>query len=132
MMVNDKILVVSGMLSFDDYRGQLSIRVDKVVEFEQARMNNASHLVLKIDEESLLRSDDGPESIVNELESTLAAFKGGSCPIQLHYRRQGGYGLFWLGSNWKVALRDELLRRLRRVSGINCVEVVYRKNLPRD
>ncbi len=46
LLVSDKILLVVGNLNYDEYRGGLSIRVDQVMEFEQARGVSATALRL--------------------------------------------------------------------------------------
>ncbi len=122
LLATDRILVVSGSLNYDEYRGGLSIRVDNVLAFEQARALYAGHLGLNV---QLNGSDAG--SFCHELQQLLSPFTGGTTGIKLHYRSARAEGDIVLGQEWRVNPVDELLRRLERFLGKGSVSVVYNK-----
>ena len=121
LLAADQILVVSGSLNFDEYRGGLSIRAAQLLTFEQARGHYAGQLGLK-----LSLDDANPCSFRQQLQQTLDPFRGGATAIRLHYRRAGAEAEILLGPAWRVNPTDELLRRLGHLVGPENVVVVYR------
>ncbi|MEJ2612012.1 MAG: DNA polymerase III subunit alpha, partial [Candidatus Thiodiazotropha sp.] len=77
----DKILVVSGSLSYDEYRGGLSIRVDNLLTIEQARAHYAAMLRVEMTGQS-----GAPDDMMERLQQILTPFRGGTTGIRLHYR----------------------------------------------
>ncbi len=121
LISGDRVLVVSGQLSYDEFRGGLSIRVSRIYEFERAREMLASHLRVHA------RSVPPPDAALfsNQLKEVLAPFRGGNCPLQVRYRGATAVAELLLGPEWRVHPSDELLRRLERLFGADGVEVVY-------
>jgi DNA polymerase-3 subunit alpha len=120
----DKILVVSGGLSYDEFRGGLSIRVDNVLTFEQARAHYAGLLNLNVKLNGL---DAG--GFREKLQHILHPFRGGTTGIRLHYQTQQASGDILLGQDWRVNPTDELLRRLEQLIGHGGVSVGYRNRM---
>lgn len=136
VLVSDRILVVVGNLNYDEYRGGLSIRVDQVMEFEQARAASAGCLKLKADWRQLEEMKHTVPTFVRELETLCAPYRDGHCDLQLSYRGPHAMGTMVCGEEWRVSPRDELLRRLERLLGSGQVEVIYsrrgRGNSPQE
>jgi len=125
LLAVDKVLVVAGGLSFDDFRGGLNIRVDQVFDFEQVRETRARHLLLKCDYSLLDEKGLSPNDFSSKLKQILEVYQGGSCPVQIVYQRQDAKGSIDLGPEWSVHPTDELLFCLERLLGQENVEVVY-------
>jgi DNA polymerase-3 subunit alpha len=125
ILVGDRVLVVTGNLSFDEYRGGLSIRAEQVLEFEHARAVHAGYLRLNTDWRIFEGGRFSPDSLTRELEQLLEAYQGGSCGLRLVYSRPDSRATLMLGENWHVKPADELLKRLERLLGKERVEVVY-------
>jgi len=125
LLAVDKILVVAGGLSFDDFRGGLNIRVDQVFDFEQVRETRARHLLLTCDHHLLDEKRLSPDDFNLKLKQILEAYRGGSCPVRMTYQRQDAKGDINLGPEWHIHPTDELLFGLERVLGQANVEVVY-------
>jgi len=117
----DKILVVSGSLNYDEFRGGLSIRVDNLLTFEQARAHYAGLLSLNV---KLNGCDAG--GFREKLQQILNPFRGGSTGIRLHYQTGKASGDIQLGQEWRVNPTDDLLRRLEQLLGQGAVNVGYR------
>jgi DNA polymerase-3 subunit alpha len=116
----DGVLVISGSLNYDEFRGGLSIRADNVLTFEQARGLYAGRLGLQV------RLNGGSVcGFRQELFKILSPFKGGSTSVRLHYRGEQAQADVQLGQEWRVNPTDELLRRLGRFLGSENVNVVY-------
>jgi DNA polymerase-3 subunit alpha len=121
LIAADKILVVSGSLSYDEFRGGLSIRADNLLTFEQARSHYAGLLNVEVSRNGLDVS-----GFSQRLQQILTPFRGGSTGIRLHYMREGARGEIQLGKEWQVNPTDELLRRLEQFLGPGSVRVAYR------
>ncbi|MEJ2611383.1 MAG: DNA polymerase III subunit alpha [Candidatus Thiodiazotropha sp.] len=122
LIAADKILVVSGSLTYDEYRGGLSIRADNMLTFEQARSHYAGLLTI-----SMALNGSAPSTLCEKLEQILTPFQGGSTAIRLHYQTPLACGDIQLGQEWRVNPTDELLRRLEQLFGSGSVQVGYRQ-----
>jgi DNA polymerase III subunit alpha len=125
LLTGDRVLVVIGNLSHDEYRGGLSIRVDQVAEFEQVRAASASSLNINLDERRMHDLKVAAGEYILELEQILSAYRGGDCPLRLTYRVNGASAVLALGDEWRVQPTDELIRRLERFTLPGRVEVKY-------
>ncbi|HIP53636.1 MAG TPA: DNA polymerase III subunit alpha, partial [Chromatiales bacterium] len=125
LLVSDKVLVISGNLVFDEYRDSYSVRADMVYEFEQARVANATALVIRLVFEGLAQKGLDSQGFVSWFRETLAPFQGGGCRVVLDYWRGDARGRVVLGEEWRVQPMDGLLRRLARLLGEGAVKVEY-------
>ncbi|MBT3062648.1 MAG: DNA polymerase III subunit alpha [Candidatus Thiodiazotropha sp.] len=123
LVAADNILVVSGMLNYDEFRGGLSIRVDNLLTFEQARSHYAGLLNITVS----LNGLDVP-GFSDQLQQILTPFRGGTTGIRLNYRAKDACGDIQLGKEWQVNPTDELLRRLEQYFGAGSVNVGYRQS----
>ena len=125
LLSGDRVLVVVGNLSHDEYRGGLSIRVDQVVEFEQVRAAAVSSINLNLDESCLHDRKLALGEFIRELEQILLTYRGGDCPLRLTYQKQGVSAVLAFGDDWRVQPTDELIKRLERSTLTGQVEVKY-------
>jgi len=125
LLVSDRILLVAGNLNYDEYRGGLSIRVDQVMEFQQARELNAAALRLSWDHRLLSQKQLTASDFAEELSSMLAPYQGGGCDIQICYQGDSAAGALVCDERWRVRPTDELLRQLSRLLTMESVEVIY-------
>jgi len=125
LLMQDKILVVAGNLSYDEYRGGLSLRVDQVFEFEQARAAYAARLQLSLGADWVAERGLAAEAAAEQLAEILSAYRGGPCPVSLAYRGRSARAELVLGDSWRVHPNDELLHRLSRFLGLERVQVDY-------
>ena len=119
---NDKVLVIEGNLSWDDYRDSLSLRAERVMSFEQARAAYAASLTLFCEHREV---DRPPAKWAQDLKELLEPFRGGLCALRWRYRQREAEGAWQFSDNWRVSPDDELIRRLRRYPGITDVRVIY-------
>jgi DNA polymerase-3 subunit alpha len=102
----DRLLLVEGKLSKDDYSGGLRVQVDKLYDLTTARTHYARWLKLSVSHELLS---------VNRLQTLLRPYcdEAAGCPIRLQYQLPQALTEMELGAGWKVVLHDELLVALR-------------------
>jgi len=130
LLVADHILVITGSLSFDEYRDGWSLRADQVRTLEQARAERADHLVLVLDLSDPSAHAQG-RALVGELGTLLRTFSGTGLPVYIDYRCPGARGYLIPGNDWRVRPTDELLKRLRHLSGPEAVRVAYERGGPK-
>ncbi|MCW8907344.1 MAG: DNA polymerase III subunit alpha [Sedimenticola sp.] len=125
LLVSDRILLVAGTLNYDEYRGGLSIRVDQMMDFEQARAINAGALRLSWDSALVRERGETAGDFVETLCELLQAYRGGDCDLQISYRGDTASGHLRCDAGWRVEPRDELLKQLSRLLGNGAVTVDY-------
>ncbi len=119
LLAKDRLIVVEGEVSVDDYSGGFKMSANSIYDISQARSRFARRLLLRVDEQ---RAANG---FVRELQSTLSPFRDGICPVVLDYQRRDARAEVMLGEDWRVQPSDELLQRLRDMVGEERVEMVY-------
>ena len=125
LLVADKVLVVEGNLSFDEYRGGLSLRVDRVMEMEQAREIMSGQITLLLKSQDLTAKNLPPQAAADHLETILTPYLGGSCIIRMVFECPTAKCLMVLSEKWSVVPKDELLKQLERFAGEGHVKVGY-------
>ena len=124
LLVPDQILAINGVLSFDEYRDRWSVRASEVSTLEEARAKKADHLALVLDLRDPRRHAEGRERVAALVEA-MTPYRGPGLPVLMTYRRPGADGLLMLGSGWRVAPSEALLKRLRSLLGRDGVLVEY-------
>ena len=119
LLVKDRLLVVDGTVSVDDYSGGYRMSAEQIFDINHARASYAKRLQIGVDEQHAANGFSA------DLATVLKPFREGSCPVWLQFRGQGARACVALGNEWRVTPSDELLRRLRDVAGPDSVEVVY-------
>jgi len=117
---NDKVLVVQGTLSYDEYAEATRLNAERLLNLDTARSEYARRLRLTLDA-SLFGN-----GLVNHLADTLTPFRDGQCPVWVDYHRPGARAELTLGAAWKVRPEERLLRELRQLVGQQAVRVEYR------
>jgi DNA polymerase-3 subunit alpha len=125
LLAEDRVLLVTGNLNHDEYRGGLAIRVDQVMEFEHARVLNATAIHFAIDHSDAEPAEGKGDDCLQALQQLLTAYRGGDCQLRLHYRCNQARAMIALGDEWRVRPTDELLRRLDRLTLSGRVRVKY-------
>ena len=118
-LVKDKLIVVEGEVSIDEYSGGYKMSARSIYDIDQAREHFARRLVLQVDEKQ------AANGFIQNLRNTLSPFLEGGCPVTLDYRRADARAQILLGKDWRVRPTDELLHRLRETVGAERVRVDY-------
>ncbi|NHN37815.1 DNA polymerase III subunit alpha [Pseudomaricurvus alcaniphilus] len=118
-LVKDAMLVVEGQVSFDEYRGELKMRANKVLSLADARVDMARGLTIRVS------SDKIRQGFPQQLAKLLEPYKSGRCRVSLDYCRPDAEGQLLLGSVWRVRPEDALLENLREICGRENVQLQY-------
>ena len=123
LFTRDNLLIAEGALGVDNFSGGLRLTVEKLYDMDQARESFSRGLKLTWN-----AAEDPQESppYIEKLSAVLAPFKGGSCPVSIHYTSQYAQAAVQLGDEWRIHPTDELIARLKSLFGATAVEVRYR------
>ncbi|WDT87100.1 DNA polymerase III subunit alpha [Alteromonas sp. 009811495] len=119
VLETDRILLIKGQVSFDDFSGGNTITARDVMDIVQAREKNARALALNIDTQML-----EPKKM-SQMQSILQAFNGGSCPVQLVVTHPDAEVTLACGAKWYVTPEDQLLHDLKQCLGEKAVSILY-------
>ncbi|MBT1065699.1 DNA polymerase III subunit alpha [Bowmanella sp. Y26] len=119
VLEKDRILVISGQVSFDEYSGGNTMTARDVLDIVQAREKNARAIVLQL-EQAWCNADN-----VGRLKTLLSQYQGGACPIQLCYTHPDASATLMVGAQWYVVPQDELLYDLRVTLGEEQVSLTF-------
>tara|TARA_R110002073_G_scaffold317722_2_gene491383 strand:+ start:3860 stop:7387 length:3528 start_codon:yes stop_codon:yes gene_type:complete len=131
----DQVVVVSGVLSLDEYSGGLKLRVSDVQAISTARIAFAKNLSLQITQAQCAQGllpklkvmlADACVNAPSESprEDSLEDEKIG-CKVLVKYKRPDASVLIELGPAWSVEPLDELIQELKYLLGGHQVALVY-------
>ena len=120
LLAVDKVLIVQGSLGFDDYSGSMRMNAECIYDIDAAREVYAKQLILDV---NALKAGNG---FIHTLENILKPFCDGQCPVGLNYRAESANTKITLGEKWRVHPTDELIHRLKDLTGDEQVRVVYK------
>ncbi|WP_455208963.1 DNA polymerase III subunit alpha [Kaarinaea lacus] len=120
LMAKDRLVVVEGDVSIDDYTGGVKMSAQKIYDISRAREAFAARLLVTVE---CHRAGNG---FVSSLAKVLTPFKEGHCPVYLHYLGSTAKANIRLGDHWSVHPTDELIHRLNELAGESNVKVEYR------
>ena len=119
LLETDRILLIKGQVSFDDFSGGNTITARDVMDIVQAREKNARALAINVDTQRL------EPKIMSQMQSILQAFNGGSCPVQLAVTHPDVEVTLACGAKWYVTPEDQLLHDLKHCLGDKAVSILY-------
>ncbi|GAM73058.1 DNA polymerase III alpha subunit [Vibrio ishigakensis] len=115
----DKIVVVSGQVSFDDFNGGLKMTAREVLDLGQAREKFASGLSLSISESQI------DAQFFQRFGEILEPHRAGTVPVNIYYQRADARAKLSLGVEWRVTPSDTLLDDLKQLLGQSQVELEF-------
>jgi DNA polymerase-3 subunit alpha len=119
LLAKDRLVVVEGEVSIDDYTGGVKMSAQKIYDIDHAREAFAKRLVLKVDK------NKAGNGFIKSLAEVLSPFREGHCPVMVDYVGEGANAQIQLGKDWRVRPTDELIRRLDELAGREQVRVEY-------
>ncbi|MDA0119495.1 DNA polymerase III subunit alpha [Vibrio sp. T11.5] len=119
LLEQDKILVVSGQVSFDDFNGGLKMSAREVMDLGTAREKYARGLSVSIEQSQI---DD---QFFERFSKILEPYKAGTVPVHIYYQRSDARARLTLGTEWRVTPSDELIDNLKQLLGTSQVELEF-------
>ena len=123
-LVKDKVCVVVGSVSYDDFNAAYSINASTIYTMTQAREKFARGLQIKFDR-SKANGSWSDTNVTKQLTEVLHTYREGNCPINIEYNSGTDISQFVLGEEWNVVPSDDLLTRLDKVFGSEHIEIMY-------
>jgi len=119
LISKDKVVVIEGEVSVDDYSGGVRMSCNNLYSIDQAREHFAKHILIDLEQTQL------KNGYINDLKNILQPFQQGGCEIMISYQQPEAIAKLSLGEQWRVHPTDELLNRLKDLNGDEKVRVVY-------
>lgn len=119
LLEQDKIVVVSGQVSFDDFNGGLRMSAREVMSLGDAREKYAKGLSISLEQSQI----DG--QFFEKFSQILAPYRAGTVPVNIYYQRENARAKFSLGVEWRVTPDDNLLDELKLLIGSKQVELEF-------
>ena len=123
LLVKDRILIVEGSISIDEYNGKPRVRAKKIIGLDEERLENGKMLYVSVDGSQ--QNETQKVKLAHELMNTYKPYLGGKCKVKIRYRTEGEEGEINVGEQWSVVPDKELLRRLNKLKGVLEARVVY-------
>lgn len=112
LLQKDRILVITGQVSFDDFNGGLTMSGRDVSEITTVREKSLKSLNITV------QSPQIDHNYLQRLQQVLDEFKAGTVPVTIRYRREEGQVTLQLGTAWWVTPADALLHQLKQLATI--------------
>ena len=123
-LVKDKVCVVVGSVSYDDFNAAYSVNATTVYTMTQAREKFSRGLQIKFDR-GQANGSWSDTNIMQQLTGVLQTYREGNCPINIEYNSGDNISQFILGEEWNVVPSDDLLTRLDKVFGSEQIQIMY-------
>ncbi|MBL4239909.1 DNA polymerase III subunit alpha [Vibrio fluvialis] len=119
LLEKDKILVISGQVSFDDFNGGLKMSAREVMDLGNAREKYARGLSISIEQSQI------NEQFFERFSQILEPHRAGTVPVNVYYQRPDARARLTLGTEWRVTPSDTLLDELKQLLGNDQVELEF-------
>ena len=125
LLQNDRLLIIEGEVSEDDYSGGLKVSAQQILTMPQARTVFSKGLRL------LITPDFAQGKGLQQLLAILAPHQvRGDKPaakLELQYQNALGQGVIRCASPWRIEVEDDMLQELAYLLGEEGVKMRYRK-----
>ncbi|WP_017014273.1 OB-fold nucleic acid binding domain-containing protein [Enterovibrio norvegicus] len=119
LLEKDRILVVSGQVSFDDFNGGLKMSAREVLDLAQAREKYLRGLAISVTEGQI------DNKFFERFSEILEPHRAGTVPVNLYYERDDARAKLVLGTEWRVTPDDKLIDDLKTLLGEKQVELEF-------
>jgi len=117
LLVKDNLLIMTGEVSFDEFSGGNRFIPIEILSIEQARERFGKYLAIQLPQE---KSED-----LAALAEILKEYRGGECPVKIHYSQTIARAALELDESWRVKPTDKLIEKISDWLAGERVEVVY-------
>ena len=119
LLEQDRILIASGQVSFDDFSGGLKMVARELLDISEAREKYARGLAISLTDGQI------DEQLLHRLRGALEPHRSGTIPVHLYYQKDDARARMRFGATWRVTPTDTLLTDLRTLLGNEQVELEF-------
>lgn len=118
-IVQDKILIVTGQVSTDDFNGGVKLAAREIVELSEAREKYVKGLGIS------LRDSEVNRLFLQQLQKNVEPHRNGVIPVNVYYQTDQARARIQFGTTWRVTPNDNLLISLKSLLGNERVELEF-------
>lgn len=118
-IVQDKILIVTGQVSTDDFNGGVKLAAREIVELSEAREKYVKGLGIS------LRDSEVNRLFLQQLQKNVEPHRNGVIPVNVYYQTDQARVRIQFGTTWRVTPNDNLLISLKSLIGNERVELEF-------
>ncbi|MCG3865579.1 MULTISPECIES: DNA polymerase III subunit alpha [unclassified Photobacterium] len=119
LLEKDKIVVISGQVSFDDFNGGLRMSAREVLDISEAREKHLRGLAISVTEQQI------DEQFFARFSQVLEPHRAGTVPVNVYYQRSNARAKLTLGTEWRITPADQLISDLKTLLGDKQVELEF-------
>ena len=119
LLEQDRILIATGQVSFDDFNGGLKMTVRELMDINEVREKYARGLAISLSDRQI------NEQLLNRLRGVLEPHRSGTIPVHLYFQKHDACARLRFGATWRVTPTDMLLTDLRTLLGNEQVELEF-------
>ena len=119
LLVKDKILIVTGQVSNDDFNGGLKMSVREIVDLKDARAKYVKGLAITLTE------NEANRTMLQRLQQIFEPYRQGSILVNLYYHRDDSVVRLQFGTTWRIVPEDALIIELKTLLGNDRVEFEF-------
>lgn len=119
LLETDKIVLVSGQVSFDDFNGGLKMSAREVMSLGDAREKYARGLSVSVTDAQI------NNQFFERFSQILEPNRAGTVPVNVYYQRADARVKLVLGTEWRVTPTDQLMDDLKSLLGEQQVELEF-------
>jgi DNA polymerase-3 subunit alpha len=119
LLKKDKIIIIAGEVSKDNYTGGLKIRCNQIINFQESCNSLVNDVTVVLNSENI-----NPAIVAEKIKKIMLSYPG-VCPVILHYKKSGSLTKIKFGPNWQVNPDNNLFKDLKNLQEIEDVYVNY-------
>lgn len=122
LLSDERVLLVQGQLSWDDFKNTNRLNVERILDWEEVRAQAAQRLCLK------LSAAQCQHEFLQRMAQILTTHHSAEkCVVWVEYRSEHYRVELILGNQWRVKPSTALLQELRELLGADAVRLDYTK-----
>ena len=125
LLHNDRLLIIEGEVSEDDYSGGLKVSAQQILTMPQARVVFSNGLRLSIAPD--FAQGKGLQQLLGILTPHQVRGDAPAAKLELQYENAIGRGVIRCASPWRIEVEDDMLQDLAYLLGDDAVKMRYRK-----
>ena len=124
-LVKDQIVIIEGIVNYDDYSESQKVRAKTISTFVEARQRNAHGVLIAIDHKEFHPGFASElQHLIPRIEPMASGAPNGS-PVIVDYFGRGAEARIALGDEWRVIPDDATMLKLGERFGMDKVSLYY-------